>query len=164
MKDRRSAQVRRRLRQIVPRLFLIAIAACQLAGADPAAGGPGTVEAELNRTETVQDGCAGSATLCCRLSFVIHNKTEYAFASLYWDLVWFDRAGLIGGRMLAEAAPLPAGKTSVKLFDMPGTDCDRVGRLLLNAVPQCTIEGGDGDVDCLGLMLPASRASVAFFK
>ncbi len=115
------------------------------------------IAVELNRTEPLRDGC--------RLSFVIRNRTPHAFESLQWDLFFFDPDGLIVGRMAAEAAPLPAGKTSVKLFDVPDLACDGLGRVLINAVLRCdTSAGGDDLIDCLRLTVPSSRSRVELIK
>jgi len=118
------------------------------------------VAAELNRADTVENGC--------RLSFVIHNGTEYDFSSLQWDLVTFDPEGLIAARMAAELAPLRAKKTSVKQFDIQDFDCDRIARLLLNDISQCKAKGPNGEVtvrnDCLGLIELSSRTAIDLFK
>lgn len=126
-------------------------------GQSPAGGETSVVAVELNRTESVSAGC--------RLSFVIRNSTAHAFESMQWDLVLFDPDGFIVTRTAAEAAPLPAGKTSVKLFDVPGSECKGLGRVLLNDVLHCkTRAGAEAQPDCLALTVPSSRADLEFFK
>jgi hypothetical protein len=115
------------------------------------------IAVELNKAEPIADGC--------RLSFVIRNHTSHAFSSLQWDLVLFDPDELIAARIAAEAAPLPAEKTSVKLFDVPGLGCNRLHRVLLNDVMRCeTGTNGKAHVDCLRLTMPSSRADIELFK
>jgi hypothetical protein len=115
------------------------------------------IAVELNRAESLTDGC--------RLSLVIHNRTSHAFETMQWDLFFFDPAGRIAARMAAEAAPLPAGKTSVKLFDVPGLACEGLGRVLINDVLRCETDSGAGiRIDCLRLTVPSSRAQVELFK
>lgn len=118
------------------------------------------VAAELNRADTVENGC--------RLSFVIRNGTNYDFTSLQWDLVTFDPDGLIAARMAAELAPLTADKTSVKQFDIQDFDCDRIARLLLNDISRCKTKGPSGEArvrhDCLGLIELSSRTGIELFK
>ena len=62
-----------------------------------------------------------------------------------------------------EAAPLPRDKISLKVFDIAGLACDRIGRLLLNDVLACE---GDGVAapDCLSLLAVRSRGDVPFVK
>lgn len=121
-------------------------------GSDAAA-----IAVELNRAEPVGNGC--------RLSFVIRNRTPLVLTSLQWDLVFFDGDGLIAGRTAAEAAPLPADKTSVKVFDVPGLPCTRLKRVLINDVLRCTGEPGDDTpIDCLGLTVPSNRTDIELMK
>ena len=115
------------------------------------------VTVELNRAEPVADSC--------RLSFVKQNRTPHAFESMQWDLFFFDPDSLIAARMAAEAAPLPAGKTSVKLFDVPGIKCGGLGRVLINHVLRCETDSGAGiRIDCLSWTVPSGRAQVELFK
>jgi hypothetical protein len=115
------------------------------------------IDVELNRVATRGDGC--------RLSFVIRNGSGSALSSLQLDLVLFDRDGLIVGRTAAEAGPLPAGKTSVKDYDLPDVGCDALGRILINDVVRCeTAPGEVAGIDCLDRTRPASRVRVELFK
>src|SRR3546814_16715533 len=77
---------------------------------------------ELNKLETVKNAC--------RAYLVVQNRTDAALASLKLDLVMFGGDGVIAKRLAVEAAPLPAGKTRVRLFDMEGlrAEARRVGR------------------------------------
>jgi len=141
--------------------WLAATALAAGPGAEDAPEGNATdterIAVELNRAESLPDGC--------RLSFVIQNRTHHAFESMQWDLFFFGPDGLIADRMAAEAAPLPAGKTSVKLFDVPGFACEDLKRVLINDVLRCETDSGAGTrIDCLHLTAPSSRAQVELFK
>lgn len=114
-----------------------------LAAAGPAVAAQ-TVSVELNRLEPVEDGC--------RVSLVVANPGDKAFDSLKLDLVFFDRQGVISRRLVVEAGPLRASKTTVKLFDASKTPCEDIGRLLLNDVTAC-----GGEQDCLALVATSSR-------
>jgi hypothetical protein len=113
------------------------------------------VRVELNKLEGV-DGA-------CRAYMVFANETERAFDAFKIDLVMFDPAGVIAERLALAAGPLPAGKTSVKLFDVQGRSCAKIDRMLLNTVMTCTTPNGDSP-DCTGLTRTASKADAAFFK
>jgi hypothetical protein len=135
------------------------IALCCLATG--AALGPGAARAQgplsvqLNKLEDREGAC--------RAYFVFENKTGAEFETLTLDLVIFDAAGAIAKRLAIEAAPLPAAKTRVKLFDIQGTICADVARLLLNGVLACK-SASLAAKDCAGLVEPTSRTSVAFNK
>ena len=133
--------------------------------AEPAATGVTSSAGDEQDVVTVELNRAESLTDSCRLSFVISNRTPYAFDSMQWDLFFFDPNSLIAARMAAEAAPLPAGKTSVKLFDVPGIKCEGLGRVLINDVLRCeTDSSAETRIDCLRLTVPSSRAQVELFK
>ena len=113
------------------------------------------VSIELNKLEP-----NGGA---CRAYLVLENGTARSFEALKLDLVMFDTDGIVAKRLAVQAAPLAAGKTSLKVFDMTGLPCERVGRLLLNDVMDCLDADGARD-DCLGLLSASQRGAVPFIK
>ncbi len=114
-----------------------------------------TLGVELNKLEPRGEDC--------RAYLVFENTTDIAFSALKLDLVMFDTQGVVARRLAVDAAPLAAGKTSLKVFDMSGLGCDGVGRMLLNDMLAC--EGPDGPLaDCLQTVNPSSRADVPFLK
>lgn len=98
----------------------------------------------------------------CRAYLVVKNAAA-AFESLKLDLVMFDRDGVVAKRLAVQAAPLPVGKTSLKVFDIAGHDCAGIGSILLNDVLECAPapQGGTG---CLGLIAASARGDVPFIK
>ena len=79
------------------------------------------------------------------------------------DLVMFDADGIVAKRLAVQTAPLAAGKTSLKVFDMTGLPCEQVGRLLSNDVMDCIDTDGARN-DCLGLLSASQRGAVPFIK
>ncbi len=94
---------------------------------------------------------------------VFENQSGQAYESLKLDLVMFDSDGVITKRLAVEGAPLPEGKTSVKLFDIKDVTCEQLGRILLNDVLSCRGPTGERN-DCLADIQTASRNLVSFFK
>lgn len=135
------------------RIALILLSLIFVAG--HAAAQQPTVRIELNKLEPIDQ--------VCRAYLVLENETASAFESLRLDMVMFDTDGVVAKRLAVETAPLPAGKTSLKVFDIEDLGCDAIGRVLLNAVMTCT-DGSGGRDDCLDLIVPASRSAVEFFK
>lgn len=121
----------------------------------PPAGAAEAVRVELNKLEP-QDGA-------CRAYLVFENATGHSFAGLTLDLILFDSNGIIARRVAVNAAPLPADKTSVKLFDLEELACDEIGRILINGVFDCQDESG-ARKDCATLVEPASRTEVSLIK
>lgn len=110
---------------------------------------------ELNRLDAIDGNC--------RVTLVEKNGTAAFFSALKLDLVVFDGAGIVTKRVGLDAAPLKAGRTVVKTFDLKGLACETVGRLLINDVLACDAEGLTPD-GCLELVEPRSRTSATFDK
>lgn len=116
---------------------------------------PAEVAIELNKLEPRTDSC--------RAYLVLQNVTDGRFDSLKLDLVMFDSDGIIANRLAVETAPLPAGKTSLKAFDIGGLACEAIGRILVNDVLAC--EGAAVDAEgCLPLLSLSARGDVPFIQ
>jgi hypothetical protein len=116
---------------------------------------PRTLGIELNKLEPVANGC--------RAYLVFDNRTGSAFTEFKLDLVMFDGGGVIAKRMAVDPAPLPAEKTTVKLFDIQGVGCADLGQVLVNEVMACVDQSG-ARADCTKLIEATSRGAVAFVK
>ncbi len=121
------------------------------AGGAVAAGAP--IRLQLNRLEPSGDAC--------RATVVIDNLKGGAIKSYKVDLFAFDTEGVAQKRVAVELGPLPARKTTVKLFEFAGIGCPKIGRVLLNDVLAC--EGGEGGREgCLERTETETRAGVPF--
>ena len=130
------------------------LALCLAAGSAPLAAETG-LNVELNKLEAVEGAC--------RAYMLFENSSANAYSSLKLDLVLFGDDGVIIKRLAVEGAPLPQGKTSVKLFEISGLTCAEIGRVLLNDVISCRDDSGDRD-DCVASITTSSRGTVTFFK
>ncbi|MGD9509332.1 MAG: Tat pathway signal sequence domain protein [Geminicoccaceae bacterium] len=113
------------------------------------------ITVELNKLEP--------ADQACRLFLLLQNQSDETYDALTLELVSFDKDGLIGQRLAVDLAPVRARKTSVRLFDLPDTSCDGLGRVLLNDVSACSIGGAAVD-GCLDRLQVSSRGPVPLFK
>lgn len=129
--------------------MVVAVAALRAEDGSPA------VDVELNKLEAQADGC--------RAYLVVRNRTAGRFVSLKLDLVMFDPDGIVAKRLAVETAPLPRDKTSLKVFDIAGVGCLRIGHLLLNDVLACE-RVPMGDRDCLSLVALSSRGEIEFTR
>jgi len=91
----------------------------------------GGINVELNKLEPVDSAC--------RAYLVTQNLSDQTFNSLKLDVVMFDAQGIVAKRLAVQIAPMPAGKTSLKVFDIADLACDKIGQLLLNNVLECTV-------------------------
>lgn len=93
----------------------------------------GGLTIELNEVAPSQKGC--------KLTFVAGNAFAQSLSKVSFEFVIFDQKGLVERMAVLDFRDLPAGKTKVRQFDLPGTSCDAVKSLLINDAPACV---GDG--------------------
>ncbi|CAH0299290.1 Tat pathway signal protein [Roseomonas sp. CECT 9278] len=141
---------------ILPRLMLSGLAALMAPAAAAHAESP--LPVELNRLEQV-----ASPAEACRVWMVVSNDAAGAPAlgSLRLDLVAFARDGQIARRVAVELGPVGAGRTAVRIFDLPGLACESLSRLLVNDVLACRI-GGQDAADCADRLRATSRTGLRF--
>ena len=154
MAEHRPKPMLRRLPRCLAVLALAMLALPVTGTRAPAAEGK-AVTVELNKLEP-----NGQA---CRAYVVLSNGAGVAYDSLKLDLVLFDVDGVVAKRLAVETAPLAAGKTSLKVFDIDALPCAGIGRVLLNDVLACAA-GGGARADCLADLAPTTRGPVPFIK
>ncbi len=110
---------------------------------------------ELNKLEAIEGGC--------RTFFLFRNRTEMTFGGFEMSLAILDQQGVIDRLLTVDAAPLPAARTTLKLFEIPETPCENIGEILLHEIARCDVSQ-DAAVDCFGLIDLQSKASAALVK
>lgn len=128
-------------------------ALCVLAA--PALADPVSVSVELNKLEPQDKGC--------RAYIVVDNTGTTGYQAMKLDLVIFQPDGVIGRRVAVDLAPLKASKKTVKLFDLDGTECNKIGSLLINDIVECRSDAGQVD-QCLAGLKVTSLTSVQLSK
>ncbi|MGE5267963.1 MAG: hypothetical protein ACM3L9_11415 [Deltaproteobacteria bacterium] len=122
----------------------------------PAAANPApAITVELNKLETVDKGC--------RVYTVVDNPSPTTFQTLKLDLILFHTDGVIGRRLALDLAPLKGQKKTVKMFDLEGTPCDKIGSFLVHDIMECKSEAGALD-KCLDAITLKSLSNVQITK
>ena len=129
------------------------------AGAAVAEGAPSkSLALELNKATDTQSGCL--------LTFVGTNKTGVAFSSVAYELVLFDKDGLVERMSAFDFGAMPAGKTFVRQFELKGSQCPDLSQILVNGAARCDqadpVKGAENT--CVSALTPASRTDIAFIK
>lgn len=119
----------------------------------PAAGSLGV---ELNKFEDT--GTGG-----CRAFFLFRNGSGLTFEGFEMSLAIFDQAGVIDRLLSIDAAPLPAARTTLKLFEVPDIACADIAEILLHDMPVCRPQNAD-NIDCFPLLALNSKASAALVE
>lgn len=134
--------------------------------ASPAANAPATASAdntgrrgnaislELNKLEPASGGC--------RAYFVVENRTQEAVKELRLDTFIFDANGQIARRIGLTFPDIRPERTKVVPFDLAGSGCPEIGRVLVNDVLACTGPTGSAIPNCGDLLKVATRASARF--
>jgi hypothetical protein len=117
----------------------------------------GRLTVELNKFE---DGVEGEG---CRAFFLFRNDTGAAFEGFEMSLAILDPRGVIDRLLTIDAAPLPADRTTLKLFEIPQTACADISEVLLHDVSVCKPQNAP-DTDCFALMDLASLTSAPLVK
>jgi len=116
----------------------------------------GRLTVELNK---VEPGEAGG----CRAFFLFRNLSPVTLEGFEMSLAILDGQGVIDRLLTIDAAPLPVGRTTLKLFEIAGLGCDGISEILLHDIPTCTATGGAA-FDCFDRLDLVSRASARLTK
>lgn len=115
------------------------------------AGTSGDLSIEINDLTPSEKGC--------KLTFVAANELPQTLSKVSFEFVLFDGKGLVERMAVLDFRDLPAGKTKVRQFDLPGTKCEAVKSLLINDAPVCSGDGVAKDA-CMKALKTGSRSAV----
>jgi hypothetical protein len=132
------------------RILAIALSVGLAAMAGPALAQDGKLTVELNKLEPGETGG-------CRAFFLFRNFTDATLDGFEMSLAILDGSGVIDRLLTIDAAPLPVGRTTLKLFEIAEIGCDGISEILLHDSPSCT--SGGAEMDCFGRLDLVSRAS-----
>lgn len=121
-----------------------------------ARAGAGQLSIELNKFESTENGG-------CQAFFLFRNKTELSFEGFEMSLAVLNTGGVIDRLLTIDAAPLPASRTTLKLFEIPETTCDGISALLLHELSSCRPQNAE-EIDCFPFLDLVSRTSASLEK
>jgi hypothetical protein len=128
---------------------MLSAAAVTGAAAQEAATAKG-LDIELNALAASQKGCL--------FTFVAGNGFAQNVSKVSFEFVIFNDKGTVERLALLDFRDLPAGKSKVRQFDVPGIKCEAVKNLLINDAPVCEGEGLD-KARCMDGIVTRSKAS-----
>ena len=80
-----------------------------------------TLTVELNKLEDVDTGC--------QAFFLFQNGLEQNLSEFEMSLAILTPDSIIDRLLTIDAAPLPAQRTTLKLFEIPDTQCTQIGEI-----------------------------------
>ena len=128
---------------------MISAAAVSGVAAEEAVAAKG-LDVELNALAGSQKGCL--------FTFVAANGRARDVSKVSFEFVIFNDKGTVERLALLDFRDLPAGKSKVRQFDVPGIKCESVKNLLINDAPVCEGEGVD-KASCMSGIVTRSKAS-----
>jgi len=139
-----------------PAKSITILAAALLAAASPVSAQDAPAPAlvlELNGAQPSDKGC--------RLTFVVTNNLGAELTKAAFEIALFNEAGVVDRLTVLDFNELPAGKTKVARFDLAGTDCAKVTRVLVNHATECAGAGVDPKA-CLARLKPETKSTIVF--
>ena len=97
----------------------------------------------------------------CRLTFVVTNNLGAELTKAAFEIALFNDAGVVDRLTVLDFNELPEGKTKVARFDLPGTDCAKISRVLVNHATECAGAGIDPKA-CLSRLKPETKSTIVF--
>ena len=97
----------------------------------------------------------------CRLTFVVTNNLGAELTKAAFEIALFNDAGVVDRLTVLDFNELPAGKTKVARFDLAGTDCTKISRVLINHATECTGVGIEPKA-CLSHLKPETKSAIVF--
>ncbi len=111
----------------------------------PVAAQDGKLTVEMNKFEENDGGG-------CRAFFLFRNQTGKTFEAFEMSLAILDSNGVIDRLLSIDAAPLPAGRTTLKLFEIPEIACTSISEVLLHDIPG--LQAAErGRTDCFPILI-----------
>ena len=132
---------------------LAAVLCCAPALAQQATVPPLRLAVELNGAQASEAGC--------RITLLATNELGAAVEGATLELALFGPDGGMDRLVSLDLQAMTPGKTKVLQFDLRGSTCSDVSRVLVNDVTACNGEGLTPAL-CLGALQTTSRIDVAF--
>lgn len=140
-----------RLPMIVLSLFLTTCLAAM-----PAFAQENSLTVELNKFEDTDAGH-------CSVFFLFRNATGKSLEEFEMSLAILDNSGVIDRLLTVDAAPLPIARTTLKLFEIPNTNCAEISQVLLHAIDACRPQNED-QMDCFPILRLVSKTTAELVK
>lgn len=115
-----------------------------------------TFTLELNSAAQTDNGS-------CRLTYVASNQSDTPLDRTAYEIAVFDADGVVNRLLVLEFGALVAGKTKVLQFDLAGSPCTSISRIVVNDVTACTVaDTGETSDICMAGLEASSRTAIQF--
>ncbi len=99
----------------------------------------------------------------CRLTYVASNRSDEALGRTAYEVAVFNAEGVVQRLLVLEFGELVSGKTKVLQFDLAGSPCASISRIVVNSVAACTLAETSAPSDiCFDSLAASSRTAIQF--
>lgn len=127
------------------------------------ATGPALAQTASPQFTLELNAAAETDTGSCRLTYVASNQTDTALDRTAYEVAVFDAEGVVTRLLVLEFGALVEGKTKILQFDLSGTPCGSISRIVVNDVAGCTVAGsGEDSAVCMSNLAASSRTAIQF--
>lgn len=127
----------------------------------PAGMGPALAQQAEAASLSLELNGAQPSDKGCRLTFVVTNTLGAGLTKAAFEIALFNTAGVVDRITVLDFKDLPAGKTKVTRFDLSGTDCGKISRVLVNSATECVGQGVEPTA-CMRDLKTTSKAGITF--
>lgn len=131
-------------------LLAVTIGLCGFSGAQAQSS---KLTVELNKFED-------SENQTCRAFFLFRNETDLTLEGFEMSMAILNTGGVIDRLLTIDAAPLPAARTTLKLFEIPQTACANISEILIHEIGVCKPQNEE-PIDCFDIIDLVSRTDAA---
>ena len=118
--------------------------------------------AEPAKHLSIELNTAAQTQKACRLAFVATNQPGATIDALSTEVVLFGQDGGVLRLALFDFKSIPDGKSRVRQFDVPDTQCLAISKTLINDVKVCTGPIGGASICAAALKLSSKLATELF--
>lgn len=109
------------------------------------------------------NNAAETDTGSCRLTYVAANQSDTALERTAYEVAVFDADGAVTRLLVLEFGALISGKTKILQFDLAGSPCGSISRIVVNDVAACTrADNGEQSDICMSGLAASSRTAIQF--
>lgn len=97
----------------------------------------------------------------CLATFMARNALQQKLDEVAFEVVLFDTDGRVDRLLVLDFSPLTQGKTRVRQFELAGTKCNGISRVLVNDAAACSGAAIDPH-SCIEQLETTARVAVEF--
>lgn len=129
-------------------------AAAQTIAAEAGEGASGSTPGLFLELNTLQQ-----VNTACRMVFMAENTLGGDLTGVSFETVLVNTDGVVNRLTVFDFKELPKDRPRVRQFDLDNTQCDTIGRVLINGAASCEGDGLKAS-DCIDKLSVSSRTEV----